>query len=93
MAASMLVRRGDYNLLISNRVAGHGSRSPRAARSGALLEGNAMNLPKIDISSLPNLDTLTGMFGSLSHYARVSESDDTIIVMMVFVYDVINSAN
>lgn len=52
-----------------------------------------MNLPKIDISSLPNLDTLTGMFGSLSHYARVSESDDTIIVMMVFVYDVINSAN
>lgn len=49
-----------------------------------------MNLPKIDISSLPNLDSLTGMFGSLAHQARVLSSDDTIIVMMTFVYDAIN---
>ena len=29
-----------------------------------------MNLPKIDISSLPDLDVLTGLFGSLKHFDR-----------------------
>ena len=29
-----------------------------------------MNLPKIDISSLPDLDTLTGLFGSLVNGAQ-----------------------
>lgn len=28
-----------------------------------------MNLPKIDISALPDLDVLTGVFGSLAHPA------------------------
>lgn len=46
-----------------------------------------MNLPKIDISALPDLDTVTGVFGSLAHAAHVQTSDDTIIVMMVFLYD------
>ena len=48
-----------------------------------------MNLPKIDISALPDLDTVTGVFGSLAHTAHVQGSDDTIIIMMVFVYDFI----
>ena len=51
--------------------------------------GYIMNLPKIDISALPDLDTVTGIFGSLAHTAQVQSSDDTIIIMMVFVYDII----
>lgn len=45
-----------------------------------------MNLPKIDLSSLPDLDTLTGVFGSLAHQAQAT-SDDTIIIVMAFLYD------
>ncbi|MFM5917677.1 MAG: hypothetical protein ACKOOL_09110 [Novosphingobium sp.] len=46
-----------------------------------------MNLPKIDISALPDLDTITGIFGSLANAAHVQSSDDTLIIMMVFVYE------
>lgn len=46
-----------------------------------------MNLPKIDIASLPDLDTLTGLFGSLTDFARVQSSDDTIIILMTFLYE------
>ena len=49
-----------------------------------------MNLPKIDLSSLPDLDTLTGVFGSLLHTSRIASSDDTIVVLMSFVYEVTN---
>ncbi len=50
-----------------------------------------MNLPKIDISALPDLDTITGMFGSLARATlEVPGSDDTTIVMMVFVYEVLS---
>ncbi|MEY2943770.1 MAG: hypothetical protein RLY97_1784 [Pseudomonadota bacterium] len=46
-----------------------------------------MNLPKIDVSSLPDLTELVGMFGS-HHDAMVSaSSDDTIIILMVFIYE------
>ncbi len=48
-----------------------------------------MNLPKIDIAALPDLNTLTGVFGSLSHPAQGLQSNDTLIMMMTFVYDVI----
>ncbi|QZD89130.1 hypothetical protein K3148_09805 [Qipengyuania aurantiaca] len=47
-----------------------------------------MNLPKIDLSSLPGLDTVTGLFGSL-----VSEGgptvDDRVVVIMVYVYETV----
>lgn len=46
-----------------------------------------MNLPKLDISALPDLDKLTGVFGSLTNPIRAMESDDTIVVIMVFIYD------
>ena len=49
-----------------------------------------MNLPKIDISALPDLDTLTGVFGSLAHPVQAMASDDTLLILMVFVYDIIN---
>ena len=44
-----------------------------------------MNLPKIDISSLPGIDQVNGLFGSL--VASGGTMDDTIIVIMVYVYD------
>ncbi|WP_176399827.1 hypothetical protein [Novosphingobium sp. B 225] len=45
-----------------------------------------MNLPKIDIAALPELDTLTGVFGSLAHQVQ-AVSDDTIIIVMAFLYE------
>jgi hypothetical protein len=47
-----------------------------------------MNLPKIDISALPDLETLTGMFGSLVDAARVQTSDDTIVILITFLYEI-----
>ncbi|MCC6924514.1 hypothetical protein [Novosphingobium sp.] len=48
-----------------------------------------MNLPKIDLSALPDLDTLTGVFGSLVHKGQTLDFDDSLIDVMVFVYEVI----
>jgi hypothetical protein len=46
-----------------------------------------MNLPSIDISSLPQLDTLTGVFGSLMPGGHAQSSGDEIVALMVFLYD------
>ena len=46
-----------------------------------------MNLPKIELSALPDLDTLTGVFGSLAHPAQALGSDDTVVIVMVFLYE------
>jgi hypothetical protein len=46
-----------------------------------------MNLPKIDLSSLPDLDSLTGLFGTLMDVRRAIETDDSIVVLMTFVYE------
>ena len=43
-----------------------------------------MNLPKIDLSSLPDLDTLTGIFGSAW---KAVGHDDTIVILGTFVYE------
>jgi hypothetical protein len=51
-----------------------------------------MDLPNIDISSLPDLHTLTASFGSLFHSGQVSGFDDTIVVIASVVYDVIHTA-
>ena len=48
-----------------------------------------MNLPKIDVLALPDLDSLTGVFGSLAHPAQALQSDDSIIMIMTFIYDVL----
>lgn len=48
-----------------------------------------MNLPKIDVSTLPNLETLTGVFGSLANPIRAVESDDSIVMIMTFIYDIL----
>lgn len=46
-----------------------------------------MNLPKIDLSSLPDLNQLTGVFGSLVDTVRIQSSDDRIVIMMTFIYE------
>lgn len=46
-----------------------------------------MNLPKIDLSSLPDLDTVTGLFGSIST-AGGPTVDDRVVVLMTYIYEV-----
>ena len=46
-----------------------------------------MNFPKIDLSALPDLQTLTGAFGSLLTPGKIDGSDDSMIVMMVYIYE------
>ena len=45
-----------------------------------------MNLPKIDIATLPDLDALTGMFGTATDAARLDVSDDSLVIMMTYLY-------
>ena len=47
-----------------------------------------MNLPSIDLASLPGLDTATGLFGSLSNLADAT-TDDRVIVLMVYIYETV----
>ena len=44
-----------------------------------------MNLPSLDLGSLPGLETMTGLFGSLA--AAAPTIDDRIIILMVYVYE------
>lgn len=48
-----------------------------------------MNLPKIDVSALPDLDVLTGVFGSLKNASAVV-TDDMLVVLMTYIYDVVD---
>jgi hypothetical protein len=45
-----------------------------------------MNLPKLDISTLPDLDVLTGVFGTASPLARQS---DSIIILATYIYETV----
>lgn len=47
-----------------------------------------MDVPKIDLSSLPVLEKAAGMFGSLSDVATAS-SDDRVVIIMVYLYETI----
>lgn len=48
----------------------------------------SMNLPQIDISTLPDLNTLTGVFGSTIEPAKALIFDDSVIIAMVFLYEI-----
>jgi len=48
-----------------------------------------MFLPMIDASTLPQLDTLTGVFGSLVNPGQAQSSGDEIVVLMTFLYDLL----
>lgn len=45
-----------------------------------------MKLPKIDLSQLPDLDTLTGLFDSAT--AGGPGSDDRIVILMTYLYEI-----
>ena len=44
-----------------------------------------MNLPHIDLSFLPDLDSLVGIFGSIT--ATAPGHDDSVVIVATFVYD------
>ena len=44
-----------------------------------------MKWPKIDLSALPDLDTLTGLFGSLG---ETTGHDDTIVILATYAFEV-----
>lgn len=46
-----------------------------------------MKLPKLDLAKLPQLDKLTGLYGSAAYTVYTLAADDTTIAMMVYVYD------
>lgn len=46
-----------------------------------------MNLPLIDISLLPDLTTLTGVFGSLSARVPRPGHHDSIVVLATYVFE------
>ncbi len=48
-----------------------------------------MNLPKLDIASLPDLDAIAGLFDTIVAPAKATYSDDTIIVLMTFIYELL----
>lgn len=45
-----------------------------------------MKLPTIDITGLPDLDKLTGVFGSIGNEGPAH--DDSIVILGVYVYEV-----
>ncbi len=45
-----------------------------------------MKLPKIDLSSLPDLDTLAGIFGSIAESSGPTV-DDRVVVIMTYLYE------
>ena len=48
--------------------------------------GTQMELPKIDLSGLPDLSGASGLFGTLSDLATAG-TDDRVLVIMVFIYE------
>ena len=49
-----------------------------------------MNALKIDLASLPGLDTATGIFGSTAQAAATY--NDGVVATMVYIYDVVPPA-
>ncbi len=48
-----------------------------------------MNLPSIDLSSLPQLDAVSGAASSLHHAVQAQANDETVIILMTFLWDII----
>lgn len=49
-----------------------------------------MNLLQIELEAIPGLDTLTGLYGSAAQLAATY--DDSVVAIMVYVYDTIPPA-
>lgn len=50
-----------------------------------------MNFPKIDLASLPAMDELSGIYGSVSSLGGTY--DDKIVSIMVYVYETVPPQN
>jgi hypothetical protein len=48
---------------------------------------DGMNLPQIELDSIPGLDVATGVFGSISDASATY--NDSVVVIMVYIYDTI----
>ena len=46
-----------------------------------------MRLPKLDLSALPDLDVLTGLFGSFEKASRMPGHDDSIVLLATLLYE------
>lgn len=46
-----------------------------------------MNLPQIDLASLPGIDGVTGIFGSVM--GETGTYGDSIVAIMVYIYEVV----
>jgi len=46
-----------------------------------------MELPRIDMNTLPDQTLMTGVFGSALEPTRYQGSNDSILLLMVFIYD------
>ena len=51
-----------------------------------------MEIPRIDLASLPDLADATGLFGSMSDMAQAF-TDDRVVIIMVFVYELVPPEN
>lgn len=49
-----------------------------------------MILPLIDVATLPQLDVLTGVYGSLLPGGQAQTAGDEIVVLMVFLYELLH---
>ncbi|WP_168176311.1 hypothetical protein [Novosphingobium sp. PC22D] len=47
-----------------------------------------MTIPRIDISTLPDDDLPIALYGSSSETADASGSDDSLIILMTFLYNI-----
>ncbi len=45
-----------------------------------------MALPTLDLSALPDLETLTGVFGSVR---QLADQDDSIVILATFMYEAV----
>lgn len=52
-------------------------------------EGIVMELPQIDITTLPELADATGIFGSHHTGSPSASSDDTLVFLMTYLYEVL----
>ena len=77
-----------YNILISQAADG----PPPTVRGGncaAVFQGEKiMELPKLDIETLPMMEQAVGLFGSLASGPSRGGMDDRIVILMTWVYEV-----
>ena len=86
LAQALVCFGGHYNPLIS-RFGIDAPISPSHTGHFALclFYGKEQNMPKIDLASIPGLETAQALFGAVSD--KVATYDDRIVALMVYVYD------